>query len=254
MVRHPPVGRSDPSGGQQGLFDDDQIGQGVEHLLLGAVLLEPLVTQFAMVKAVLDEVEDVLDPAADLGLEPLDVLEQGFGLSLGQGGDLAALGRDVPLHVLVIELLALYPTGIAGIGTYGFLLTMQQVALRGDIRHVDGHGGGAVHPPGFRIDPDVGLGAKVKLLALAGVIPVGIAWPRLVLGRGRCRDEGGSPTKVPWFINRPRSRHSALMVSKRVLVRPVVSSRWRNLSSVVASGTASRPRSRPRKPRNAWLS
>ena len=159
--------------------------------MLGAVLLEPLVAQFAIVKAVLDEVEDMLDPAAGLRLEPLDLLAQGLRLTLWQGGDLAALGGDVPLHILVLEFLALFRTGIAGIGKHRRLFTVQQVGRRGDVRHLGGRGGGAVHQPGFGIDPNVGLGAKVIWLALAGVTHFGITCPRLVLGRGRCRDERG---------------------------------------------------------------
>jgi hypothetical protein len=37
--------------------------------MLGTVLLQPFVAQFAIVKAVLDEVKDVLDPAADVRLD-----------------------------------------------------------------------------------------------------------------------------------------------------------------------------------------
>jgi peptidoglycan/LPS O-acetylase OafA/YrhL len=44
VVLYAPCGRSNPSDGQQGLFGDDQIGQGEEHLMLGTVLLETFVT------------------------------------------------------------------------------------------------------------------------------------------------------------------------------------------------------------------
>ena len=32
-------GRIDPSGGQQSFFDDDQIGQDEQYLMLGAIIL-----------------------------------------------------------------------------------------------------------------------------------------------------------------------------------------------------------------------
>ena len=48
-----------------------------------------------------------------------------------------------------------------------------------------------MHQPGFGIDADVGLGAKVILLALTGVPHLGIAGLRLILGRGWRCDEGG---------------------------------------------------------------
>ena len=187
----PPVGRSNPSGGQQGLFRDDQIGQGEEHLMLGAILLQPLVAQLAIVKVVLDDVKDVLDPAADVRLDPLNALGQVFHLTFRQSGHLASLGGDVPFHLAVLECFALLGAGITRIGKYDFLLTVQQVARLGDIRHVGGRGGGAVYQPGFLINPNVGLGAKVILLALAGVTHFGVACPRLVLGRGWCGDDGG---------------------------------------------------------------
>ena len=44
VVLYAPCRRSNPLGGQQGHFGDDQIGQGKEHLMLGTVLLETLVT------------------------------------------------------------------------------------------------------------------------------------------------------------------------------------------------------------------
>ncbi len=81
--------------------------------MLGAILLEPLVAQLAVVKAVLDEVKDVLDPAAGVRFDPLDPLGQVFYLACRQGGDLTALGGDVPFHLPVLVLRALLGAGIA---------------------------------------------------------------------------------------------------------------------------------------------
>ena len=156
--------------------------------MLGTILLEPLVAQLAMVKAVLDEVKDVLDPAAGVRFDPFDPLGQVFYLACRQGGDLAALGGDVPFHLPVLELRALLGAGITRIGKRGLLLTVQQVARRGDIRHVGGRGGDAMHQPGCGVDPDVDLGAKVVWLALTGMTHLGIAGVVLVLSRGWRRD------------------------------------------------------------------
>jgi len=54
--------------------------------MLGAVLLEPSVAQFASNKAVLDDVKDELDTAESLRLEPLNPLSQVFHLTYRQGG------------------------------------------------------------------------------------------------------------------------------------------------------------------------
>ena len=59
-------------------------------------------------------------------------------------------------------------------------------------------------------------------------------------------------TMVPWRISSPFSASCALMVSKIAAVRFFSSSRRRNLSNVVASGAASRPKSMPTKRRMAW--
>ena len=101
--------------------------------MLGTVLLKPLVAQFAMVEAVLDEVEDVLDPAAGLCFEPLNPLDQVFHLACGQTGHLAALSGDGPFHLPVLELLALLGAGITRIGKSGLFLTVQQVARLGHL-------------------------------------------------------------------------------------------------------------------------
>lgn len=85
------------SGGQQGLFGDDQIGQGKQDVMLGAVLLQALVAQFAMVEAVFEEVEDMLDPAADLAFEPFDLVHHRLERPLGSRLELAAFRGDVPL-------------------------------------------------------------------------------------------------------------------------------------------------------------
>ena len=126
-------------------------------------------------KAVLDEVQDVLDPAAGVRFEPLNPLGQVFHLACRPGGHLAALGGDRPFHLPVLELRALRGAGITRISNYGDLFTMQQVARRGDIRHVGRRGGSAMHQPGCGIDLEVGLGTTIILLALTGMTPLGIA-------------------------------------------------------------------------------
>ena len=143
--------------------------------MLGGVFLEPLVAPLPMVKAVLDNVEGVIDPATDLGLEPFDLFDQVLRLTVRPGGDRAALSRDVPRHLPVLPLRPLRGAGITRISNYGDLFTMQQVARRGDIRHVGRRGGSAMHQPGCGIDLEVGLGTTIILLALTGMTPLGIA-------------------------------------------------------------------------------
>lgn len=58
--------------------------------MLGTIFLKPLVAQFAIVEEILDDVKDMLDPAAGLGRETLDLLEQGLRLTCRQSGDFIA--------------------------------------------------------------------------------------------------------------------------------------------------------------------
>src|SRR5674476_1584012 len=69
-----------------------------------------------------------------------------------------------------------------------------------------------------------------------------------------CSKKPRASTIVPARMSGPLSARWALISSKRARVRLLSCSRWRNLSSVVASGTDSRDRSTPTKSRSAWLS
>lgn len=50
-----------------------------------------------MVEAVFEEVEDMLDPAADLAFEPFDLVHHRLERPLGSRLELAAFRGDVPL-------------------------------------------------------------------------------------------------------------------------------------------------------------
>ncbi len=101
---------------------------------------------------------------------------------------------------------------------------------------------GADATPPCALLPVPGCPARLVHLGIAR-----LSWSRT----GR---PGGSIGQGPLFNSSPRSRRWRLTVSKIVLVRSCFSSRWRNCSNVVASGTDSVPKSIPTKLRNAWLS
>src|SRR3954454_17675258 len=81
--------------GEQRLFDDHQIGQGEQRMELCGVLLEAAIAQLLMAKAVLDDVEGMLDHGPHLRERPLDRLRQ-LAQRCRQSLDDAALDRDVP--------------------------------------------------------------------------------------------------------------------------------------------------------------
>jgi hypothetical protein len=115
LALRPRVGSTARSGGS-GPIGDDQIGQGEEHLMLGAVLLDAPLAPLAVMAVVFDEEEDRLDPATDLALEPLDRvfdraharLECPFVLLLF----LAAPAGDVPHDLNVLQYLTLGGTSV----------------------------------------------------------------------------------------------------------------------------------------------
>lgn len=74
---------------------------------------------------------------------------------------------------------------VSGIGQHQLLLAMQlQVMLIGR------RGDQAVSQATLGIDPYVGLHAEVPLIALLGLMHVGIPLLRFVFGRARGRDDG----------------------------------------------------------------
>ena len=60
-----------------------------------------------------------------------------------------------------------------------------------DVRHVGRGASNCMHQPRLRIHADVGLHPEVPLVALFGLVHLGVAFFARVLGRGRRRDDGG---------------------------------------------------------------
>jgi hypothetical protein len=70
------------------------------------------------------------------------------------------------------------------------------------------------------------LHPEVPLVALLGLVHLGIARVLLILGRGRAAMMVAS-TIVPWRINSPRSDSIAPTSSNRLLVNSCFSNQWR---------------------------
>ena len=66
----------------------------------------------------------------------------------------------------------------------------QGMGLR-DVRHVRRRAAHAMDQPRLRIHADVRLHAEIPLVTLLCLVHLGIAFPARVLGRARCRDDGG---------------------------------------------------------------
>ena len=68
---------------------------------------------------------------------------------------------------------------------------MQQLVRVGHVALVGSRGVHAMHQARGGVHPDVRLHSEVPLVALLGLMHLGVAGVVLVLGRGRCRDDGG---------------------------------------------------------------
>jgi hypothetical protein len=186
----PNSGQTSPASGEQRLLGDDQIDQGEQDLELRGVLLQALVAHLAVTEQVLEDVKGMLDSGTNLGPEVLDGLGQVLQRPFLLAGDGAALGGDVPLDLAVLEFLALLGANVASIGEHLLLLAVEQVGRLGNVGNVGRGGSNGVHQPGVGVGPDVRLGPEVVLLALAGLVHLGVARLVFVLGRGRGGNDG----------------------------------------------------------------
>ena len=121
---------------------------------LRGVLGQAAVAQLFMPEQVLDDVEGVLDPGADLRQRSLDRLRQvpqGFRQRL----DDAALDRDIPGHLAVLMFRPPVRSAIAGIGEYRRLAAVQHRRHLIDIGFVGGGSGERVPHPRGNVHPDM---------------------------------------------------------------------------------------------------
>lgn len=167
------------------LAHDVDIGQGelAENLLV--VLVQSAITGPGVAELALDD-PDMLDLGAERRRQPVDP-----ALFIGQGLALLALeGRgpdDVGFGSIGFE-----RTLIAGIGAVAkgnFLLAVKQGIGRHAIMHIGRCHFGRMHAARSRVCADMRLHAEIPLIALPGLLYLGIARLRAVLGRWRRGDQ-----------------------------------------------------------------
>ena len=101
--------------------------------------------------------------------------------------DLAALHRDLPLHVVTRDVLG--RAGVARIGMHDFHFAVQQLVDHYNFGGVRRRGDYRMHEARIGINANVRLHSEVPLLAVARLMHFRIAFTRFVLGRaGRCND------------------------------------------------------------------
>lgn len=181
----------------------EQVRQRKQHRQLIVVLHQPLVPRFDEAKLTLDEPEWVFNLGSDAGLESFK-LDNGLVLArtLFERFDLAWAFGNGPFDLYPSQLLTLGCPLVTGITKHKFLLPVQQIAGLIEVVLIGRGGCQAMGQAAFGIDADMGLHAKVPLVALLGLVHLGVALLALVFGRTGGLDDSG--------INQgPLSHHDA---------------------------------------------
>ena len=102
---------------------------------------------------------------------------------------LARTHGNLPVHTGGLR--AFLDPLVSGITEGQAFLTVQQGAGLGNVMNIGCCANDAVHQPGICIYPNMCLHSKVPLIALLGLMHLGITLTRAVLGRTRCSNQGG---------------------------------------------------------------
>ena len=135
----------------------------------------------------------MFDKRSHRGFGFLDGLEGFFLCAFGHAFNLPAFACNLPVDLPFQghNLGALFHAGIAGVGVDLLLLPVQQFRRLGDVCHVGGGDHDGMHQLAVPIRPDVRFHPEIPLVALAGLVHFRVAFLFLVLGGGRCGDQGG---------------------------------------------------------------
>ena len=168
---------------------NDEVGQPEQAEQLRLVLGQPLVANLLVPEQVLDHMERVLDLRTDAGLELLGPLEQLRPLARRvQLASLARLHGHVPFRTL--SFFSLVHAAVSRITESVNLIPVQQRAGLRHVVDVGRRGDHRVHQPRLGIHADVRLHPEVPLVALLGLVHIGVARLVLVLGRTGRGDDG----------------------------------------------------------------
>jgi len=147
-----------------------------------------------MSKLALDHPKRMLHLRPDAGLEFFQLVTQrvaGFGFV--QRFALARHHGYLPIHirVLLLDLFALFNAPITRVNKDHFFLTVQQGICLRDVVRVGCCGCDRVHKARMNVHANVRLHAKVPLVALFGLMHIGVSLALVVLGRSGRSDQRG---------------------------------------------------------------
>lgn len=166
------------------------IRQSEQRHELCCVLLQTAIANLDVSELALDDAKRVLDLSSHAGLELFCLLREG---APGRVLLLAALARthgNVPVHIGP-GFSSLLSTLVTSVSKDDLLLAVQQSMALSDVVDVGRRADDAVHQTRLGVHADVAFHSKVPLISLLGLMHLRVALAALVLGRTRCRDQGG---------------------------------------------------------------
>ena len=169
-----------------------------------SVLGQPPIAGLQMTELALDDAEGILDLCTHLGDDPVDRLVDGVELSA-----LGRLAHDTPDLAFLAEGGLALGADIALVGPDRFLFAMEQLIPDPAVMHLCGRGLEAVGGAAVNVHTDMGLHAKIPVVALLCRRHLGIPRPGLVLGRRRSIDNRG-------IQQRTRAQRDPLVCQMRV--------------------------------------
>ena len=183
-----------PQSLQNSFAHHPQVRQREHNQQLAGVLGQSPIPHLAMTKLALDHAKRVLDLGTDTGFELLQLLEQRVDrTALVHGFALARHHGDVPIHIRVLlqDFFTFLNAPVTRVGKdYFFFAVQQRMRLR-DVVGIGRCGRDGMHQPGVGVHANVRLHPKVPLVALLGLVHLGVALTAVVLGRaGRSNQRG----------------------------------------------------------------
>jgi len=158
-----------------------QVGQCKQHLQLRRVLGQTPVAHFGKAELAFDDAKRMLHTGTKAGLGAFVRFPHLIKLAIAQQPPLARHHRDMPPDGSALVLFALLNTSIARIPQDDLFLTVQQRMGLRDIVNIGCGADDGMHQA-IHVHSDVSLHAEVPLIALLGLMHLGVTGARRVLG------------------------------------------------------------------------
>ena len=171
-----------------------QVGQRKQRHQVGRVLGQPPVLDLDVAELALDDPKRMLYLGAHAGLGLLQLLQDSAHRGVGlQRLALAGRHGHIPVGLVLafLDFFTFLHAPVARVGVDVRLLAVQQRVRLGDVVLIGRRGRDRVHQPGVGIHTDVGFHAKVPLVALLGLVHLGVTLAIAVLGGAGRRYQRG---------------------------------------------------------------